>query len=74
MAMEPDCVESGYGYMQLGLFEGYGDENNEYLGQCLGHTVSRYIEKYKLPLERYHLHTIQAFVILGDPSLKIDGY
>ncbi|RLF48287.1 MAG: hypothetical protein DRN29_00005, partial [Thermoplasmata archaeon] len=71
---EPDCVESGYGYMQLGLFEAYGVEGKEYLGECWGYAVSRYVEHFKIPYERWHLHTIQSFVLLGDPSLKIGGY
>jgi hypothetical protein len=71
---EPDCVESGYGYMQLGLFEAYGMEGKEYLGECWGYAVSRYVEHFKIPYERWHLHTIQSFVLLGDPTLKIGGY
>lgn len=71
---EPDCVESGYGYMQLRFFYAYGEEELEHLGECWGYTVSNYIEHYKLPYERYHLHTLQGFVLLGDPSLKICGY
>ena len=71
---EPDCVESGYGYMELGLLYKYGVEGNQYLGDCWGYAVSRYTEHFKAPLERYHIHTIQGFVLLGDPSLKIGGY
>jgi hypothetical protein len=71
---ELDCVEAGYGYMELGLFEAYGVENYEYLGECWGYTVSNYVEHYKLPYNRHDLHTIQGFVLLGDPSLKINSY
>ena len=71
---EPDCVESGYGYMQLGLFKAYGEEGMQYLGECWGYAVGRYVEHFKLPYQRWHLHTIQSFVLLGDPSLKIGGY
>ncbi len=70
---EPDCVESGYGYMQLGLFEAYY-QGKEMLGDLWGYAVSRYIEHFKLPYERWHFHTIQSFVLLGDPTLKIGGY
>ncbi|KAA0001814.1 MAG: hypothetical protein FE048_04840, partial [Thermoplasmata archaeon] len=71
---EPDCVESGYGYMQLGLFYAYGMEGLYHLGECWGYAVARYIEHFKIPYARWHLHTIQSFVLLGDPSLKIGGY
>ncbi len=71
---EPDCVESGYGFMQLQLLKGYGVENYEYLGECWGYAISTYFDAFKIPNMRWHLHTAQGFVILGDPSLKIGGY
>ncbi len=71
---EPDCVESGYGYMQLEVFNGYGQHGLEHLGACWSHAVSSYTEHFKTPAQRYHLHTIQSFVLLGDPTLKIGGY
>ena len=71
---EPDCVESGYGYMQLGFFYAYGMEGKQHLGECWESTVARYIEHFGFPYERWHLHTIQGFVLLGDPSLRIGGY
>ncbi len=71
---EPDCMESGYGYMQLELFYAYGEEGLQHLGECWGYAVSTYVEHFKIPYERWHLHTIQSFVLLGDPSLKIGGY
>lgn len=71
---EPDCVESGYGYMQLEVFNAYGNYGMERLGECWGHAVSNYTEHFKMPAQRYHLHTIQSFVLLGDPTLKIGGY
>lgn len=71
---EPDCVESGYGYMELGLLYGYSIEGNQHLGDCWGYTVSRYVEHFKTPLTRWDIHTMHGFVLLGDPSLKIGGY
>ncbi|MDD3493082.1 MAG: C25 family cysteine peptidase [Candidatus Thermoplasmatota archaeon] len=71
---DPDCAESGYGYMQLQLIYGYGMEGLEHLGECWSYAVSSYTDHFKSPYERWHLHTIQSFVLLGDPSLKIGGY
>jgi hypothetical protein len=71
---EPDCVESGYGYMQLQLLKGYGIKQYQYLGECWGYAVSTYNDAFKIPFERWHLHTSQGFVLLGDPSLRIGGY
>jgi hypothetical protein len=71
---EPDCVESGYGFIQLQFLKGYGIENYQYLGECWGYAVSTYLDVYKIPYDRTHFHTTQGFIILGDPSLKIGGY
>ena len=71
---DPDCAESGYGYMQLQLFKAYGIEGKEFLGECWAYAENKYIENFKTPEERYHLHTMEGFVLLGDPSLKIGGY
>ncbi len=71
---EPDCMESGYGYMQLNFFYAYGVEGLQHLGECWEYAVGKYVEHFKYPYQRWHLHTIQGFVLLGDPSLKIGGY
>ena len=71
---DPDCIESGYGYMQLEFFKAYGVQGYQYLGECWQYAVSSYIDHFKIPYLRYHLNTLQGFVILGDPSLKIAGY
>ena len=71
---EPDCLENGYGYMELGLLYEYGIGGNQYLGDCWGYAVSRYTEHFKTPLTKWDIHTIHGFVLLGDPSLKIGGY
>ncbi|UCF50478.1 MAG: hypothetical protein JSU91_03070 [Thermoplasmatales archaeon] len=71
---EPDCVESGYGYMQLRLFYAYGEKDQQYLGDCWNFAVSNYTDHFKHPYAQWHIHTIHGFVLLGDPSLKIGGY
>lgn len=71
---EPDCVESGYGYIQLRIFYAYGEKDMQYLGDCWNFAVSNYTDHFKIPYEQWHIHTIHGFVLLGDPSLKIGGY
>jgi hypothetical protein len=71
---EPDCVESGYGYIQLQILKAYGIEDMNTLGECWGYAVEQYLNAFKLPSTVPHLHTVQGFVNLGDPSLKIGGY
>jgi hypothetical protein len=71
---EPDCVESGYGYIQLRFFYGYGQKNMQYLGECWNYALTNYTDLFKVPFTQWHIHTIHGFVLLGDPSLKIGGY
>jgi len=71
---EPDCVESGYGYIQLRFFYAYGEKDMQYLGECWNFAVGNYTDHFGIPFERWHIHTIHGFVLLGDPSLKIGGY
>ena len=71
---ESDCVESGYGFMQLQVLKGYGVEHHQFLGECWGYAISTYLEAFKIHHAREHFHTIQGFILLGDPSLKIGGY
>lgn len=71
---ELDCLESGYGYMELGLLYEYGINGNQFLGDCWGYAVGRYTEHFKTPSTPWDIHTIHGFVLLGDPSLKIGGY
>jgi len=71
---EADCEESGYGFMQLQLIYAHGIEDEEFLGECWGYAVRNYIDLFKKPASAHHFHTIQGFVLLGDPSLKIGGY
>ena len=71
---EPDCIESGYGYIQLQYLKGYGIEGLETLGECWSYAINQYLNAYKIPSMRWHLHTSEGFVLLGDPSLKIGGY
>jgi len=72
--VEPDCTEAGYGFIQLEFFAGYGDQHYETLGECWQYAVQRYLDVFKLPYGQWHLHTLQGFVLIGDPSLKIEGY
>ena len=70
---EPDCVEGGYGYMELGLFEGYS-KGITTLGELWGYTQARYINTFDILSQRWEIHTVHGFTLLGDPTLKIGGY
>ncbi len=74
---EPDCVETGNGLLEPTIFYAYEGEGKTTLGECLGFTVSKYIQddlKGTGSWRLWHILTIYGFVLLGDPSLKIGGY
>ena len=71
---EPDCVEGGYGYMELGLFEGYAEHGIDMLGELWGYTETRYLNTFDCLSYTWEIHTVHGFTLLGDPSLKIGGY
>jgi hypothetical protein len=71
---EPDCVEGGYGYMGLRFFHAYGEKGMEILGECWGDAVKTYATTFDCMKTRWDGHTVEGFVLLGDPSLKIGGY
>lgn len=74
---EPDCIETGNGVLEPTFFYYYGIEGKTMLGECWGYTLSKYIKddlKGVGSMRLWHILTIYGFVLLGDPSLKIDGY
>ncbi len=48
--------------------------NKTILGQAHTQTLIDYLNAYPPMLEKLDAKTVQEFVLLGDPSLKIGGY
>jgi len=59
--------DSGAGKMSLEFFSSY--ESSQYLGEMMTKTEIGYHEDVS-----YDLFTLEEFILLGDPSLKIGGY
>jgi hypothetical protein len=74
---EPDCIETGYGFLEPAFFCAYGVEGKTILGECWKFALDKYIEAFAGGagfIQLWHIRTIHGFVLLGDPSLKIGGY
>jgi len=57
------------------FFEQYGEHGNEILGQAYTETLNSYVSDFFGPVENLdHIKSLQQWVLLGDPSLKIGGY
>jgi hypothetical protein len=60
-------IESGAGKMSIEFFSAYN--NSEYLGQMMTQMQNEYItDVHDDPF------TVEEFILLGDPTLKIGGY
>ena len=60
-------MDSGAGKMSIEFFSGY--EISEYLGQMVTQMQNKYITD--VPGD---LFTVEEFILIGDPTLKIGGY
>jgi Peptidase family C25/Propeptide_C25 len=79
---------TGYGFGNLGewctvggvdnwitteFFKQYGTEGRDILGEAHGQSISSYISTFS-KTDSGDLQTVEQWVLLGDPSLKIGGY
>ncbi len=70
---EPDCIEAGYGFMEINFFSAHGNEKKSFLGECWGYAIDTYYDTLG-KTDIGDLRNIQSFILFGDPSLKIGGY
>lgn len=65
----------GDGWITIEFFKQYGAEDQTILGNAYAQTLTSYIETFDMTdLESGHPKTVQQWVLLGDPSLRIGGY
>lgn len=70
----PDCLQFLLGNLELRFFEQYGNKDVDILGQAWGNAISGFNDAFPPMEEQADLKTVQEWVLLGDPSLKIGGY
>jgi len=71
----------GGDYLNVLFFKEYGENSPEFLGEVWGNAISTYLDEYPIDWTQYAFadtaldaKTVQQWVLLGDPSLKIGGY
>jgi hypothetical protein len=70
-----DGVEKGLsGWFILELYRLYAEENIDILGDIHRLALSHYLESFPAMRNKLDCKTVQEYVLLGDPSLKIGGY
>ncbi|MGC9307603.1 MAG: C25 family cysteine peptidase [Thermoplasmatota archaeon] len=70
----PDCMQYLLGNLELRFFEQYGDDGVDILGEAWGNAISGYNDAFPPMEDQADMKTVQEWVLLGDPSLKIGGY
>ena len=70
---DPDYVEEKHGYLFSSFFKTI-DDGVEILGEAWASAITRFLDTWPA-MERWEdAKNIQAWILLGDPSLKIGGY
>ena len=65
----------GDGWITIEFFKQYGSEGLDVLGQAYQQTLTSYVNTFDMTdLAAGHPKSVQQWVLLGDPSLKIGGY
>lgn len=69
----PDCDEGLGGYLEILFFRAYQNGSRS-VGQAWGQAISAYLDVYPGMLHRADAKTVEQWILLGDPSLRIGGY
>ncbi len=69
-----DDAERFGGLLAVEFFRLYGEENMRTLGQIHTETIENYITNFPVLTNKFDCKTIQEWILLGDPSLRIGGY
>ncbi|RLF52961.1 MAG: peptidase C25, partial [Thermoplasmata archaeon] len=70
----PDCVQYFSGFLHVNFFKGYGVEGIDILGELHVNTLIKYITTHNVYKDPIDCKTVEEWVLLGDPTLKIGGY
>lgn len=72
--MGKDCTIGGCDNgLTIEFFRQYGTEDHDILGEAFSQAITRYINIFG-NVNQDHVKTIEQWVLLGDPSLKLGGY
>jgi hypothetical protein len=71
--VEPDCVEVLGGYLETEFFNLVSNKVM-YLGDAWGGAISQYLNQHPAFMNQSYAKTIEQWVLIGDPSLRIGGY
>ena len=70
----PDDVEFYGGNLAVEVFRLYNEEKIDILGEIYFKTVENYVSNQSVTTNKIHCKSVQEWILIGDPSLKIGGY
>jgi hypothetical protein len=70
----PDCIQAVAGWLEPQFFHAYGVQGKDVLGDAHSTAIIDYINTFPCDSDRSDAKSVQEWVLLGDPSLKIGGY
>jgi len=69
------CTSGGLdGYITTEFFLQYGTNGIDVLGDTHAQTITEYINHFDLEWDDSHQKSVEQWVLMGDPTLKIGGY
>ena len=69
----PDCTQYYSGFLNINFFKHYAN-GTDMLGAIHAKTLTDYINTHNPMKDNIHCKTVEEWVLLGDPSLKVGGY
>jgi hypothetical protein len=69
-----DDAELYGGKLAVDVFRFYGEEHMDILGEIHAATVNNYVDNYPVHTDKIHCKSVEEWILVGDPSLKIGGY
>jgi len=70
----PDCSQQYGGWIDPQFFKKIGYDNATTVGEAHGGAIADYVASFQVMKDPIDCKTVQEWVLLGDPSLKIGGY
>jgi len=68
------CIEGLGGYQQILFYKTYAESDSGILGEAWGGAQSKYLDAFPGMDDFVDSKTVEQWLLLGDPSLKIGGY
>jgi len=70
----PDATQFYGGFIDSEFFKIYSNGTSDILGEVHGTALQHYVNKFPPMEDKIDAKTVEEWVLLGDPSLKIGGY